>query len=152
MEVDEELLGEMFKKMEGKDLSGAGEGKSGGGVELKKSHLIGIAIQSSGKTIQFIYDAALACRDRDLDIACWSQLQQYVPTEEEETALAEYQGDFSALGKPEQLYRMFLGIPRYAERLKCIAFKVNLVTAIPELSTKIECVTSACSQIMQSSK
>eukprot|EP00004_Rigifila_ramosa_P022356 TRINITY_DN609_c1_g1_i3.p1 TRINITY_DN609_c1_g1~~TRINITY_DN609_c1_g1_i3.p1 ORF type:complete len:1094 (-),score=260.20 TRINITY_DN609_c1_g1_i3:128-3409(-) len=159
VEIDDDLLAEMFKMEDAKALAaGRGGREEGGGeVQLRNRHQINIVIEGIKKPPEAIFEATLACRDSELDSAAWVQLNTFARKEEEDSKenilrLSSFSGDMSSLGRAEQLFAMLLRIPRLTSRFDAILFKLNLDLALPELHNKITVVTSACSQILNNAK
>jgi len=71
-------------------------------------------------------------------------------TEEERTALEEFNGDPETLGSAEQFYIELLHVPRLEQKINFFLFKKQFEDQIEALRESAEIITSACEELLNS--
>lgn len=76
-------------------------------------------------------------------------LVNYLPTDEEATLLADYQGDRTKLGKAELFYLAMLQLPRFSAKARGFHVRTEFDTRIATLSGEIASLREAALEISQ---
>ncbi|CAN0124466.1 unnamed protein product, partial [Ectocarpus fasciculatus] len=82
-----------------------------------------------------------------LDMEIIRSLRQQAPTGEDITALKEFDGDHTKLGKVERFFKETMKIPRYAPRLDCMIFKGGFERDVRDLTETLDIVSNSCTQV-----
>eukprot|EP00002_Diphylleia_rotans_P013909 TRINITY_DN270_c0_g1_i3.p1 TRINITY_DN270_c0_g1~~TRINITY_DN270_c0_g1_i3.p1 ORF type:complete len:786 (-),score=177.91 TRINITY_DN270_c0_g1_i3:358-2715(-) len=154
VDIDDELLGVMFMKEAGKEANfgGAQAPVEKNLLDPRRQHVIDIVIESLKMSTEDVVAAIKNMNENALTPDAWSQLVEFMPTEEQEASLKAFTGDVSKLSRPEKLLYEMVRIPHFALRLNAITFHLSLNESAAEIEEQIKSILDASRQVRTSDK
>lgn len=91
--------------------------------------------------------ALLECDDGKLTLDHLKSIKSCLPTSEELEIVRDYDGNFGALSKADQFFKVMLGIPRILERLTCMVHMRKFELDLEELKPDLQVLKNAADEV-----
>lgn len=118
-------------------------------LDMKRANNLNIVLsQFRGFSFEQIRDAVATADASKLPADKLAILVHSLPTDEEVTAITEFEGDMSKLGNAERFYRVMLELPRFSAKVEGFFLRSDFDTRIAELSGQIRSLSEAATEIV----
>ncbi|XP_024366497.1 uncharacterized protein [Physcomitrium patens] len=119
-------------------------------LDLKRAHNVNIQLRSLRTPLPKLLEA-LQNMDHDiLTSEVLMVMHNTLPNEDDVKLLQNYVGDVDPLAEIEKYYLDLLKIPRYKNRIKCLAFKLQYKATYEQTQHDLELIEKACNQLKSS--
>ncbi|KAJ7490264.1 hypothetical protein B0H11DRAFT_2009814 [Mycena galericulata] len=120
-------------------------------LEHSRATNIGIMLSRFKMALPDIKNALLELDDDRLTVEDLEAIGQYSPTLEEIGRIKEFD-DLTRFAKADQYFGQIMVIPRFSERLQCMAFRRRLDLKITEIRPELNILRNASHELRSSSK